>query len=87
MMSSQAELGLMALADVWLLQAAQLWTSLASKPLGNLCKRRTPDSRTSASVRKESNWAWHLLRAMHEAGYDMHISSDDLNAIYITAWK
>jgi len=33
-----AELGLVALTDVWPLQAAQFWNSLASKPIGNLYK-------------------------------------------------
>ncbi len=73
-----AEWGLVAVTDVWLLQAAHFWNNLAS----NLYNHMAPNSCTSATVPNSAQETQSgLAPAQYVTEYDTNGRSDDMDAI------
>ena len=84
-----AELGLRALSDEWLLRAAKFWNNLAALPPGNVHRCMALDSCKSAigPRNRRKNWAGSMYRAVINTGYQLAIRLDDMDAIDITALR
>ena len=85
----QAELGLQALSDEWLLRAAKFWNNLAALPLDNIYRCMALDSCRSAigPRNRRKNWAGSMYRAVIDTGYQLAIRLDDMDAIDIVALR